>query len=168
MPDVNSFRYMRFAKSEIPAFFQEYDKEDRYQQLSMTEALRQLLNAYLWEEKLRSMDIYESMDHDMQRLWISCVMHMGSNSLQVLMPQGPERLRGDLEQIAQGVRTLSSQGQESADEQLVKFVGDRWLPSAFVDFENDLEFALWSDWEGEGDKAELMKAIRSAPAAVET
>ncbi|KAJ7644323.1 hypothetical protein FB45DRAFT_897535 [Roridomyces roridus] len=165
MPDANSFHYMCFTKSDIPAFFKEYDKEDRYQQLSMTQATENFLDRKLWQDKL---GFVEDQQAEVRDLCISCVMHMGWKSLEILVKGGPERLRGEVEQMVEGIHRLLAQGQESADRELRKVVGDPWLHTAYISLEADLHFTLWSSWGGDEDDEELIKAISSAPAPAGT
>ncbi|KAJ7644309.1 hypothetical protein FB45DRAFT_1053090 [Roridomyces roridus] len=146
MPDGNSFDYMEFQASEHPAFFQEFKEEDdKFQQLSMNQAIEQFLNRKLWQDSLGLV-----LEDEVRDLCVSCVMHMGWKSLEFLIKGGPERLREEVEQIVEEIRVLLGSR-------------DPWLHTAYISLEDDLRFTLWSSWGGDEDEEELMKAIRSFP-----
>ncbi|KAJ7164682.1 hypothetical protein C8R43DRAFT_1061882 [Mycena crocata] len=162
MPDVNSFRYMEFG--DVPDFFKKYrqDDDDRFQQLSMSEAFRQMLAPSMWREELVASPSFLSTHPDLRDSFISCVMHMGMRSLEVLVPGGPERLKEDLARISRGVNANNSGGSETAASDLLKFVGDPWLWTPYPTLQSDVAFTLWSNWEDEDtDPEPLMEAIRA-------
>ncbi|KAJ7505546.1 hypothetical protein B0H11DRAFT_1979241 [Mycena galericulata] len=160
MPDVNSFEYLEFDGQ--PAFFKEFqDDKDRFQQLSMQVAMRQMLGPSSWEVKLQSTPAYKEIRklglHD---AFISSAMHMGLKSLELLVPGGPERLQEDLNQIANGISAFLIEGEE---EKILESINDPWLWTAYMTVQYDLSFTLWCTWNEEEDCNPLMKAIRSAP-----
>ncbi|KAJ7234309.1 hypothetical protein B0H12DRAFT_162361 [Mycena haematopus] len=120
MPDINSFRYMEFPPEDVPQWFKDYqdqddpkeDYRDTCQQLSMAEATREFLNPSEWEEELEKSPSFQTTDESLEELFISCAMHMGMKSLELLLPGGVEKLEADLERIATGIRT----GDEEEDE----------------------------------------------------
>lgn len=176
MPDVNSFNYMRFPSDDIPQFFKDYVQEDddSFQQLSMAEATRVFFDPSLWKKELEASSAYQTTSGTLRELFISCAMHMGSKSLELLAPGGVEKFKGDLERIANGI--CISDEEKSVDEasaidsraqRILKAVGDPWLCLAFPTLQDDLAFTLWSSWQGDEEDEEgqepLMKAIRSPP-----
>ncbi|KAJ7481568.1 hypothetical protein FB451DRAFT_1236432 [Mycena latifolia] len=166
MPDVNSFNYMEFPRdgSETPEFFKQYiqDDDDRFQQLSMAEAMRELLDPSLWKGELGPLPVAaESELHDP---YISSVMHMGMKSLEVLVPGGPEKSKEDLERVANGLAALHDGQNPDPEERLREFVGDPWLWTPFITLQTDLSFTLWANWMGDEDDFDpLMEAIRKPP-----
>ncbi|KAJ7134351.1 hypothetical protein C8R44DRAFT_770279 [Mycena epipterygia] len=160
MPDSHSFNYMEFEHT--PEFYKNYVQgdDDGFQQLSMSEAMTGLLNLSSWKSELQGSPSFQVAS----TLPISCVMHMGMKSLEMLLPGGPKRLKQDLDRIANGI---GAQVDDSAlpikDERLLEFVGDPWLWTAFPTLQSDLHFALWGSWAGDGDRKLLMEVIRSAP-----
>ncbi|KAJ7718107.1 hypothetical protein DFH07DRAFT_860517 [Mycena maculata] len=166
MPDVNSFNYMEFE--DQPPFFKEYDqkKDDRFQQLSMSQAMREMLNRLLWEHELQSTPSFQEIPGASREEFIRIVMHMGMKSLAILVPGGPERLREDLDRIAKGIIALEVGG-GGDDTSLLKFVDDRWLGAPRFTLETDVGFSLWANWMGEDEDEDdsklLMEAIRSPP-----
>ncbi|KAJ7043876.1 hypothetical protein C8F04DRAFT_1250500 [Mycena alexandri] len=176
MPDRNSFKYLEFVSNEIPQFFKNYVQEDddRVQQLSMSEAQDQFLNPSSWRDVLHSTPSFQAVHADAQEVFLSCVMHMGMKSLEMLVVGGPEKLKDDLDRIANRLcgevfQNEKRDGQDwdeyvhSNDERLLKFVGDRWLHTAYTSLGSDLQFTLWSSWPREDDATPLMEAIRSSP-----
>ncbi|KAJ6590017.1 hypothetical protein DFH09DRAFT_1140676 [Mycena vulgaris] len=164
MPDENSFNYMGVAK---PQFFCDFVQEDddRYQQLSMREAQDQLLNPATWDHALQASPLFELPTSKGFPLewYISCVMHMGMKSLEILLPGGPERVREDLDRIASGIFDVAD------EEEVLEFVGDPWLSTAHVNLLSDIRFTLWNSWEyaePDFDTAVLEKAIGAAPQKV--
>ncbi|KAJ7134386.1 hypothetical protein C8R44DRAFT_870029 [Mycena epipterygia] len=159
MPDVNSFNYMNFENH--PEFFKAYvqDDNDRFQQLSMTEAMDGLLHPSSWKCELQESSSFQTITE----LPLSCVMHMGMKSLEVLLPGRHEGLEEDLGRIVNGIGALvDDSALASKDKHLLEFVGDAWLSTAYVSLASDMAFTLW----GLGDEADrdlLMAAIRSAP-----
>ncbi|KAJ7505557.1 hypothetical protein B0H11DRAFT_428707 [Mycena galericulata] len=159
MPDVNSFDNLEFDGQ--PAFFKEFqDDKDRFQQLSMSVAIRQMLGPTLWEGKLWSTAYKEIRKPGFHDTFISSAMHMGLKSLELLAPGGPERLQEDLNRIANGISAVLIEGKK---EKILESINDPWLWTTYITVEQDLSFALWCSWDGEEDYHPLMKAIRSAP-----
>ncbi|KAJ7070020.1 hypothetical protein C8F01DRAFT_1246171 [Mycena amicta] len=170
MPDVNSFRYLKF--DEQPQFFKEYNQkeDDRFQQLSMQTAFKDYIDYSGWEEELEETAVYEAMDPVIRPVFVHCAMHLGFRALELLVPGGTERLNGDLERLAANLADalkVDSETETATDliqarnNELRRFVKDRWWLSGFQTLEDDLNFTLWSYWKGEHDEQELMQAIRS-------
>ncbi|KAJ7069969.1 hypothetical protein C8F01DRAFT_538956 [Mycena amicta] len=169
MPDVNSFVNLGFESQ--PDFFKEFnqDEDDKFQQLSMQTALHDLLNPPLWEAALReSSAVYKTIDSAMRGTFLSCVMHLGFRSLELLVPGGPERLNGDLETLAANLEDalqVSAGPQteqelvEARNEVLREFVADPWWSTGFPTISSDIRFTLWPRWEEDED--ELVEAIRN-------
>ncbi|KAJ6497675.1 hypothetical protein C8R45DRAFT_135609 [Mycena sanguinolenta] len=152
MPDINSFDYMKFSPDEIPRFFAKGERNsasreyvDRCQQLSMDEATREFLNASLWKQELDKSPSFQATGGFSRELYISCAMHAGLKSLELLVPGGVEKLEADLGVIAAGIRSSADVDEEDADEEkenelqadespanskdkrLLKLIGDPWL-----------------------------------------
>ncbi|KAJ7286093.1 hypothetical protein C8J57DRAFT_1708466 [Mycena rebaudengoi] len=148
MPDVNSFRHLNFGEHEIPEFFQHYarDDRDRYQQFSMQEASRKWLGPRLWQTALPHVPFEEAEPEKHQKLYkeyIHCVMHAGMKSLQVLVPEGPERLQADLERIASGIIGTPV---DTATSSLLDSPGDPWLWNTSIGLAHDLRVTFWRGW----------------------
>ncbi|KAF8208773.1 hypothetical protein K438DRAFT_1812858 [Mycena galopus ATCC 62051] len=151
MPDVNSFHYMEFPPDNIPQFFKDYVQEDddRFQQLSMTEATREFLNPPLWQEELETSPSFRTTGSSQRELYVSCAMHMGMKSLELLVPGGVEKWEADLERIGNGIRDA-----------------DRHIPYYNPTLRSDLSFTLWSNWPEDDedlDVDELKEAVRGPP-----
>jgi hypothetical protein len=140
----------------------------------MAEATRVFFDPSLWKKELEASSAYQTTSGTLRELFISCAMHMGSKSLELLAPGGVEKFKGDLERIANGI--CISDEEKSVDEasaidsraqRILKAVGDPWLCLAFPTLQDDLAFTLWSSWQGDEEDEEgqepLMKAIRSPP-----
>ncbi|KAJ6497680.1 hypothetical protein C8R45DRAFT_135738 [Mycena sanguinolenta] len=188
VPDINSFNYMKFSPDEILEFFAKEEGDsasweyvDRSQQLSMVEATREFLNASLWKEELDESPSFQATRGFSRELYISCAMHAGLKSLELLVPGGVERLEADLGVIAAGIRSSADVDEEDADEEkenelqadespadskdkrLFKLIGDPWLFNVYPSLAADLNFTLWSNWPSDDDIDQLMKAIRRPP-----
>ncbi|KAF8208776.1 hypothetical protein K438DRAFT_1812863 [Mycena galopus ATCC 62051] len=169
MPDVNSFRYMEFPPDDIPQFFKDYVQEDddKYQQLSMAEGMRQFLKPSLWREELETSPSFRTTSGAWRELYISCAMNMGMKSLELVVPGGVEKWEADLERIAGGIRVSGvADEQDLGGKTLLKVVGDPWLFIAYPTLSTDLNFTLWSSWPTDDedlDVDQLMKAIRDPP-----
>ncbi|KAJ6627902.1 hypothetical protein B0H10DRAFT_1940868 [Mycena sp. CBHHK59/15] len=113
VPDVNSFNYMGFE--DQPAFFKAFVQadDDRFQQLSMSEAIHKQLHFGFWMEALQA--------PPRSRWFAICVMHMGFKGLKVLVPGGPERLSADLQRVESG---MVDQADDATKQRLLAFVGD--------------------------------------------
>ncbi|KAK7044977.1 hypothetical protein R3P38DRAFT_2882002 [Favolaschia claudopus] len=182
MPDVNSFDYQSFSKEEIPQFFHDMLNEDKFQQLSMDEALRGFLTTGRWRSRLETSPLYETIPDEDRKLFVSAAKHMGLKSLEFIIDGGVEKLAADLELVSKGIRQrrLENAAHKSTGElsqHLRKAVGDPWLLSPFITLYSDLGFTLWdnltrangdeSDYD-ESDiaddyEARLSKLIRSPP-----
>ncbi|KAJ6466491.1 hypothetical protein C8R45DRAFT_1079695 [Mycena sanguinolenta] len=177
MPDFNSFHYMKFSPNwQIPQFFKEYVQrdDDRFQQLSMSEAVQSFLNASTWKLELQKSPSFQTTSGSVQESYICRAMHMGMKSLELLVPGGVEKLKADLERIATGIHISvdeeakkleadESLAVDSRAEHLLKLVGDPWLFNAYPTLNADLNFTLWSYWPTDDDIDPLLKAIRSPP-----
>ncbi|KAJ6584690.1 hypothetical protein B0H19DRAFT_1106105 [Mycena capillaripes] len=151
MPDVNSFDYMKFNDEDIPQFFKEYVQkdDDRCQQLSMLHAV-EFFHPSAWKAKLPATG----------ERFIYCVIHMGMKSLEVRLPGGPGKFAEDLDRIVTGIE---ANGSDDRENDLLEFIGDPWLWTAYPTLYLDLNFTLRNAWNGDEDPDPLMQAIRSAP-----
>ncbi|KAJ6497670.1 hypothetical protein C8R45DRAFT_135397 [Mycena sanguinolenta] len=186
MPDI-SFESMEFSPEEIPRFFAEEDESasreyvDRYQQVSMGKATRELLNDSLWKQELAKSPSFQATRRFTRETYISCAMHAGLKSLELLVPGGVEKLEAGLEVIAAGLHSPLYTDEEEAelqagkrpagskDERLLKLIGDPWLHDGYPTLAADLDFTQGASctqgasWPSDDNIDPLMKAIRSPP-----
>ncbi|KAJ7286114.1 hypothetical protein C8J57DRAFT_1461330 [Mycena rebaudengoi] len=164
MPDETSFGNLDFGAHEISEFFQHCVRDgDRVQQLSMEEAIHELLE--LWQTALPHVPFEEAEPEKRQKLhteYIHCVMHAGMKSLQVLVPGGPERLQADLERIASGIIGTPV---DTATSSLLDSPGDPWLWNTSIGLAHDLHFTLCHRWLYSPDPGDnsLLDAVRHPP-----
>jgi len=142
----------------------------------MAEATREFLKPSQWKKQLETSPSFQTTSRSLRDLYISCVMHMGMKSLELLVPGGVEKLKMDMERIADGIRMsvdadeneLEAVDTRDRAERLLKVVGDPWLWSAYPTLQSDLWFTLWTSCHWPADKEDLntdslIEAIRSPP-----
>ncbi|KAK7063633.1 hypothetical protein R3P38DRAFT_7174 [Favolaschia claudopus] len=177
MPNINSYHAFRFTDNEMAQYYADLypegnDSNKFYdQQRSMVHATEEYLNKDLWRMQFDGSPLFQAnTDEGVRESFVSCAMHIGLRSLELLVPGGVEKLAGDLEDIMRGIhqRRLENELDENYDKRLRVAVRDRWLPSTHITLEMDLYFAMFRSWsyvppDDEMFDSGIIAAVRDPP-----